>query len=172
MIDKPRLFSAIQTRVNGYHCRSRLEARWIVFFTELGFEFWYEPEGYRLSNGLLYLPDFYFPQIRMYGEVKPEVLTRDEMDKAGGLVLDSGKALILLVGPPDFKTYDAIWPDNSYPTEADVVLDIAWHPSYYQIEKRLYADTGGIGWTSESDFTDEYKSAIYKSRSVRFEEIA
>ena len=53
-----RNLSPIQTEYNGYLFRSRLEARWAVFFDACGVEYEYEPEGYHLDNGLLYLPDF------------------------------------------------------------------------------------------------------------------
>lgn len=48
---------AIPTRYAGYHFRSRLEARWAVFFDALGWEWEYEPEGFDLPSGR-YLPDF------------------------------------------------------------------------------------------------------------------
>lgn len=49
---------AIQTEYKGYRFRSRLEARWAVFFDTLGVKWEYEPEGYDLGNGVYYLPDF------------------------------------------------------------------------------------------------------------------
>lgn len=49
---------AIETIYNGYRFRSRLEARWAVFFDALGVEYEYEPEGFDLGGGLYYLPDF------------------------------------------------------------------------------------------------------------------
>ena len=49
---------AIQTEYRGYLFRSRLEARWAVFFDACGVEYEYEPEGYDLGSGLMYLPDF------------------------------------------------------------------------------------------------------------------
>lgn len=49
---------AIQTEYNGYRFRSRLEARWAVFFDALGVKYEYEPEGFDLGDGLYYLPDF------------------------------------------------------------------------------------------------------------------
>lgn len=48
----------IETVYNGYRFRSRLEARWAVFFDALGIKYEYEPEGFDLGNGLYYLPDF------------------------------------------------------------------------------------------------------------------
>jgi hypothetical protein len=49
---------AIQTRYAGCHFRSRLEARWAVVFDALEIKWQYEPEGYVLSDGTRYLPDF------------------------------------------------------------------------------------------------------------------
>lgn len=47
----------IETYYNGYRFRSRLEARWAVFFDALGVKYEYEPEGFQ-RNGAYYLPDF------------------------------------------------------------------------------------------------------------------
>ena len=44
---------AIQTEYKGYRFRSRLEARWAVFFDTLGVKWEYEPEGYDLGNGFI-----------------------------------------------------------------------------------------------------------------------
>lgn len=49
---------AIQTEYKGYLFRSRLEARWAVFFDACGVRWEYEPEGYDLGDGIYYLPDF------------------------------------------------------------------------------------------------------------------
>lgn len=48
----------IETVYNGYRFRSRLEARWAVLFDALGVPYEYEPEGFKLDNGMHYLPDF------------------------------------------------------------------------------------------------------------------
>jgi hypothetical protein len=47
----------LDTRYKGYRFRSRLEARWAVFFDALNIEYLYEPEGFQLKAGR-YLPDF------------------------------------------------------------------------------------------------------------------
>lgn len=47
----------IETRAYGHRFRSRLEARWAVFFESLGVQWEYEPEGFDLE-GVPYLPDF------------------------------------------------------------------------------------------------------------------
>lgn len=61
---------AIETEYNGYKFRSRLEARWAVFFDAAGIKYEYEPEGFELSCGR-YLPDFYLPDFKIYVEIKP-----------------------------------------------------------------------------------------------------
>lgn len=70
-----------ETYYNGYRFRSRLEARWAVFFDTLGIKYEYEPEGIRLSYGKSYLPDFYLPHFHCYFEVKraPEKIMRSEL---------------------------------------------------------------------------------------------
>ena len=55
----------IETCYNGYRFRSRLEARWAVFFDTLGIEYEYEPQGYCLPSGKPYLPDF---KVKCYGK--------------------------------------------------------------------------------------------------------
>lgn len=60
----------IQTKYNGYLFRSRLEARWAVFFDGMGINYEYEPEGYEISNCDKYLPDFFLPDCCTYVEVK------------------------------------------------------------------------------------------------------
>lgn len=73
----------IETYYNGYRFRSRLEARWAVFFDTGNIKYEYEPEGFELESGLKWLPDFYLPDFDCYVEVKPntddgrsEILTK------------------------------------------------------------------------------------------------
>lgn len=65
--------NAIETKYKGFKFRSRLEARWAVFFDALQIRWEYEPEGYTLSSGVYYLPDFYLPFVNsgVWIEVKP-----------------------------------------------------------------------------------------------------
>ena len=60
----------IETVYNGYRFRSRLEARWAVFFQVMKIAFLYEPQGFHLKDGTLYLPDFYLPHFNVYVEIK------------------------------------------------------------------------------------------------------
>lgn len=62
----------IETQYAGVTFRSRLEARWAVFFDRLGVAWRYEPEGYHLDDiGEKYVPDFYLPRELLYIEIKP-----------------------------------------------------------------------------------------------------
>jgi hypothetical protein len=72
---------AIQTNYKGYRFRSRLEARWAVFFDALGIEWEYEKEGYKLSDGSYYLPDFWLPNEKMWVEIKPENTNEENLKK-------------------------------------------------------------------------------------------
>lgn len=69
------LIKAIETEYNGYKFRSRLKARWAVFFDALGVEYEYEPEGYEYweteEGKTMWLPDFRLPnEGNMLVEVK------------------------------------------------------------------------------------------------------
>ncbi len=63
----------LETVYNGYRFRSRLEARWAVFFDTLGLRYEYEKEGFVFGDGERYLPDFWLPELRLWYEVKGEV---------------------------------------------------------------------------------------------------
>jgi hypothetical protein len=67
------MLTAIETVYRGCRFRSRLEARWAVFFQTLGVRWEYEPEGFKLSTGEWYLPDFrvQLADVLLWCEVKP-----------------------------------------------------------------------------------------------------
>ena len=70
------VIKAIETRYKGYRFRSRLEARWAVFFDNLGIPWEYEKEGYIITDKQIegrtwpYLPDFFLPVLGCHVEVK------------------------------------------------------------------------------------------------------
>lgn len=77
-------FSAIETAYKGRLFRSRLEARWAVFYDALGIKWDYEPEGFNLPSGR-YLPDFYLPDLECWIEIKG-AKEKDVGDRAGHLL--------------------------------------------------------------------------------------
>lgn len=64
--------NAIQTPYRGHLFRSRLEARWAVFFDQAKIEWEYEIEGFTVGayESRYYLPDFYLPKTKTWVEVK------------------------------------------------------------------------------------------------------
>ena len=105
---------AITTRYKGYSFRSRLEARWAVFFDHLKIRWEYEPEGFELGNGLRYLPDFWLPDVGIWVEVKPDAPDDAAREKAWRLVQKSKRLLFMTNGMPDnfgsiFATCQGDW---------------------------------------------------------------
>ena len=96
---------AIETVYNGYRFRSRLEARWAVFFDALGWEFEYEKEGFELGKAGRYLPDFHLVKSDIWVEVKPNrQLSAKEKNKILWLAHYAKRPVIVVRGAP--------WPDN------------------------------------------------------------
>lgn len=89
---------AIETVYNGYRFRSRLEARWAVFFDALGLTYEYEKEGYDLGTAGWYLPDFWLPQFPAFVEIKGQQPTQDERAKAIALALMCKVHVFICVG--------------------------------------------------------------------------
>jgi hypothetical protein len=94
---------AIETVYRGYRFRSRLEARWAVFFDAAGIKWEYEVQGFEI-NGRRYLPDFWLPRLKTYVEVKP---TEEEAEKAKPLMqaLAQGSSYCaqIMIGAPEYE---------------------------------------------------------------------
>lgn len=91
--------SAIQTAYASCRFRSRIEARWAVFFDCMGIPYEYEPDGYFVA-GAAYLPDFYLRKQHLFVEVKPDDPTPEEIDKATGLAVETEREVIIAMGGP------------------------------------------------------------------------
>jgi hypothetical protein len=108
------VIKAIETHYAGYRFRSRLEARWAVFFDHLKIEWQYEPQGYEVASvntdkTWAYLPDFYLPGFETWVEVKGDFgqfdwdMVANVIDWGGALPgvedsLDTTRGLLIL-GP-------------------------------------------------------------------------
>jgi len=98
----------LPTRYSETDFRSRLEARWAIYFDLLDLEWSYEPEGFSLPEGN-YCPDFYVkrPHHRarkdygFYVEVKPteegKELVIDKLISLSKIINDE---VFCVVGPP------------------------------------------------------------------------
>ena len=82
-----------------------------MFFDALGIEYEYEPEGIVLSDGSLYLPDFYLPDFKCYFEVKRKSIKGTEEEKtvmakiSNGAYTDSWAGIICFGDPMDDDLY-------------------------------------------------------------------
>lgn len=105
---------AIETSYNGYRFRSRLEARWAVFFDVAGIKYQYEVQGYKSTQPYeeykeyYYLPDFYLPELDVFVEVKPTFdKLMEDSSKIGCMIdFDStpiSKGLLVLGDIPYYK---------------------------------------------------------------------
>ncbi len=95
---------AIETIYKNYKFRSRLEARWAVFFDVMEIKYEYEKEGYDLGDAGRYLPDFWLPGMDMFIEVKGQEPTAEEIKKCQELSLQSGKIVGMVFS--DFCSFD------------------------------------------------------------------
>lgn len=113
---------AIETHYAGHRFRSRLEARWAVFFDKLGIAWEYEPEGYETPHGR-YLPDF---RLSLCGgpkwfEVKPNAESDDDDEPRWRAVVEGTKTdLVVAHGMPNPQrpsrySFDLVWdnPDSA-----------------------------------------------------------
>ena len=80
---------AQETEYRGVRYRSKLEAKTAQTLDNFGIGYKYEPEGYQLSNGLWYKPDFLLPDADEFIECKG-VMENKDVAKIVGLVKDTG----------------------------------------------------------------------------------
>lgn len=107
------MIKSIDTSYGGYLFRSRLEARFGVYFDALGIKWFYEHEGYDFGKER-YLPDFYLPDFKIYAEIKPEKFTDAEHRKCRLLANMTQKIVIELVGLPNLETSTVIIPQQHF----------------------------------------------------------
>lgn len=121
----------IQTEYDGYKFRSRLEARWAVFFNVLGINWIYEPEGFVLEDGSMYLPDFYLPDLNIWVEVKGVLSTKDT-SRIFNFNWSEGVSKIVVVGNIPEETDDVVnWIYNKYKSNEaffDGMMDFPYLP--------------------------------------------
>ncbi len=100
---KPAI-TAIEPQYSGYRFRSRLEARWAVFFDALGLQWEYEKQGYKLGGAGWYLPDFWLPSLDTWVEIKPEA-SQGASDKICALSSGLEQNGLLLAGAPGYSLH-------------------------------------------------------------------
>jgi hypothetical protein len=156
---------ALPTMYSGVEFRSRLEARWAVYFDTIGIKWEYELQGYELPAGW-YLPDFWLPQVDLFAEVKPCELTAVEMLKVSQLVAGTDRGCLLLCGSPRFSPVPLVEPCGGV---TDAVISM--YHGYPLSEGRFYANTGCEGDDFESclgRLFDDMPKAVSAARSAKF----
>lgn len=179
----------IKTVYNGCRFRSRLEARWAVFFDALGVEWEYEPEGFRMEDGTLYLPDFYLPSIDTWIEVKGVMSEADEhkIEQFRRSLKNGAQHIVVGPIPPEFgNSYDLVnWVHKISRDEIffDVGCCDGWDFPYLPCVCPLCGKFGfefdgrgarvcGHNPDNDKDYTadaPEIKAAYRKARMARFE---
>lgn len=155
------MIQAIQTLYKGYRFRSRLEARWAVFFDSLAIAYTYEPEGYELPSGR-YLPDFWLPSLGCWVEIKPEMPTVEERQLCEELAEGLGKAIVIAVGVPGSESLSVFCCDVT-----DSSGGCAWWESAYWAltkENRICICSGND--RGDRDFMLLDFSAIWKTMQL------
>lgn len=132
----------------GHIYRSKIEAKWAVFFTLLKIPYEYEPNAFDIGDGEAYIPDFFLPDQNAYVEVKgsrpdiydPEGLRRwlkfaQQTEPPAGVREKRGTRCFLFVGDI---------PDWTQMTSSGVEKTGQYDPC------NRYPD--GIHWFRDSDY--------------------
>ena len=170
---------AIETRYKGRRFRSRLEARWAVYFDSIGCKWDYEPEGFHLPDGTMYLPDFWLSSVGMWAEVKPKWPTNDEIQKAFLLAKGTGHDVLFLDGTPRDTNYWSVGVDKVWMNGEDISPSVpCWNDYLLVFYKgpRFYSCWGGCEDLKGDDrpdqtnmWTHDVPIAVEAGRSARFE---
>jgi hypothetical protein len=171
------MIQAIETRYKGYRFRSRLEARWAIFFDALGIKWMYELEGLRAGRKF-YLPDFYLPDIKRYIEIKPAGYdTHAAIPRA--FLMDEHSPFIVIAGEPgEYDCYD--FGDSGLCDEGRFACCHKCRRTGFTFWGWLGYIDGCTCWDDDRPFMKKYKEfgawnapnvleAVERSRSARFE---
>lgn len=187
------IIRAIDTEYAGHRMRSRLEARWAIFFDALNIDWEYEPQGIETltpSGRVRYLPDFRLDN-GQWVEVK------GALDRAGIRKLKTFAAYLSICGMPDSndlvvfgnipRPHSIAWPTQLH-LHDNVLWGFPWSldpecPTKRPPEKRRCVNVGempeddlmehlikGFPWTRPGGYGfPEVDDALYAARSARFE---
>lgn len=130
---------AIPTIYQGVSFRSRLEARWAVFFCRLGIVWDYEKEAFSLDGGRIgYTPDFWLPYVSIekgnqgcWFEVKPELPAGKSYgsetwceitDKPERFAMETSEPIYVAFGTPERSEIELFWQQ----IDGDSCLQVHW----------------------------------------------
>lgn len=186
---------AIQTEYKGYKFRSRLEARWAVFFDACGVNWEYEPEGYYLGDGLCYLPDFLLHNVHIkctgdpidiFVEVKG-VMTTDDCNKINKFICGE-RVINLNNNPSEYLSPNPTLIVGNIPEETETGHSFFYNYveegelppfNFMSIDSDCYTAYPGVNTNGDfvlfggdymDDFDEDKTSRAYcKARQARFE---
>jgi hypothetical protein len=153
----------IPTIFDGIKFRSRLEARWAVFFKKIGIEYEWEPESFGLDE-TAYIPDFYLSNFNggVYCEVK---IVGGDFSKAYLFTEKTGLGIWLCEGPPGFRTYEYLKKFDEETIESITVIPMYDHGFY---EKRFWWEPGFNGDFPPEDVPEAFREAVRSANNERF----
>jgi len=164
----PSPLKAIQTSYKGYRFRSRLEARWAVYFDMIGWNWLYEHEGFDLGEGDLYLPDFFLPECGLYVEIKACMPDVDELRKAKKLALSSSRGVVFGIGLPDPEKLSSGL--DGFTGQDDGTGKVGgYRKDVAALNKYCFIKWGRAGWFLYGDPSPDDFAACNAARSARFE---
>ena len=130
------VLTPIETKYKGILFRSRIEARWALFFDKIKVPYEYEREGYKLDDSTWYLPDFWMPQQDFFIEIKGAAPNLEEEIKASVLAQQSGKSVFIFHGGiPTIEQYGSINFDPSaaaWRYSPDTTMSDGWIWAFYE----------------------------------------
>jgi len=190
MSEKVKTIKAIETEFLGHLYRSRLEAKWAVFFKTLGIRYEYEPEGFEMGDGLRYLPDFRLPDHKCWVEIKGTKPTKKEQLKCKLLALKTKEPVLLFIGEPYFN---CTWYEYKFLKHwlepchiEEMIKDHKEYPCFHGLHKTTTREgfvgtlnhpncgTGELGeaefdWYNYTKYPELIHDAYIAARQARFE---
>lgn len=147
---------------------SDVEAQWSIFFDAMGIKYEYEKDTFQL-DGASFIPDFWLPQVNMWADVKPSRHSKEDTRNCQRLANITGKRCLLLEGPPDFRSYWGLAPEQEEDDDYYPDMDYLLISMYLHSENRFFCDTGHSRENPATDreygFGDDYIAAVEKSHA-------
>lgn len=159
----------IETRLFGFRFRSRLEARYALFFHNLDIVWQYEHEGYDIGRGCWYLPDFRLPELNLFVEIKGQRPTISEIKKCILFRNNISESIAIFYDVPGRNAgmLFANWPDGTHSNHGDVF----WGHGIYSDSAGLNIYGKGLLTYPESDYyhySDKIAHAVLSASQARF----
>lgn len=106
------MITPIETIYKGRRFRSRLEARWAIFFDAIDIGWEYETEGFQIGN-TKYLTDFKLlsfgsTKVDLFVEIKPRKPSMEEIKKCYEVSVGTNTDMLLICGTPGLPEFSEI----------------------------------------------------------------